>query len=72
MSKNEIEAKSYSCVTAGKAVLITCEYFRLDDFRELVGFNCANWQRCGVGKEHRPGNWGPEWSNCERPQYPRR
>jgi hypothetical protein len=68
MSKNEIQTESYNCITAGKVVLITREYFRLNDFRELVGFDCNSWKECGVGKEERPGNWIPTWAKCEHPQ----
>lgn len=71
MSKNEIKTDSYNCTTAGKAVFISREYFHLNDFRELVGFDCNSWQDCGVGKEERPGNWIPNWSKCEHPHCPK-
>lgn len=71
MSMNEKQNVTYNCIKAGKAVLISLEYYSLKDFRELVGFACKSWQGCGVGKEERPGSWVPNWSKCEHPQCPK-
>lgn len=68
MSKNEIQAITYNCTKAGKAVLISLEYYTLQNFRELVGFQCNSCHDCGVGTEDRPGSWSFNWSLCEHPQ----
>ena len=71
MSKNEIQNITYSCSKAGRSVLITLEYYNLQNYRELVSFHCDRCHDCGVGKEDRPGSWSFKWSLCEHPQAPK-